>query len=41
MWECEEEYFYLLNPFDNLVLRAVAGQPLIKVGDHVDADVAE
>ena len=33
--------FHLLNPLNDLVLCAVAGQPLVEVGDHVDADVAE
>ena len=33
--------YYLLDPLDDLVLGGVAGQPLVKVGDDVDADVAE
>ena len=31
---------YLLDPLDDLVLGGVAGQPLVKVGDDVDAEVA-
>ena len=33
--------FHLLDPLNDLVLCAVAGQPLVEVGDDVDADVAE
>ena len=33
--------YYLLDPLDDLVLGGVAGQPLVEVGDDVDADVAE
>ena len=33
--------FHLLDPLNDLVLCAVAGQPLVEVGDHVNADVAE
>ena len=33
--------FYLLNPLNDLVLCAFACQPLVEVGDHVDADVTE
>ena len=32
--------YYLLDPLDDLVLGGVAGQPLVKVGDDVDADGA-
>ena len=32
--------YYLLDPLDDLVLGGVAGQPLVKVGDDVDAEVA-
>ena len=33
--------YYLLDPLDDLVLGGVAGQPLVEVGDDVDADVAK
>ena len=33
--------YHLLDPLDDLVLGGVAGQPLVEVGDDVDADVAE
>ena len=33
--------YNLLDPLDDLVLGGVAGQPLVEVGDDVDADVAE
>ena len=33
--------YYLLDPLDDLILGGVASQPLIEVGDDVDADVAE
>ena len=37
---CVRKKFDLLNPSDNIRLSVFAGEPLVKVGDDVDAEVA-